>query len=321
MHLTLRQLEIFVAIAQTGSTTAGSVQIALSQSATSAALNELEAMLRARLFDRVGKRLMLNESGRALLPQARAMLDAAHTIERQFGVGTGTPAPGAAHLRLGASTTIGNYLLPGRIARYRQQHPDATVDVQIGNTQTIARAVAQFDVDIGFVEGPCNVPELRVEPWQDDALGIICAPHHPLALRQTPCDIDALRSATWLLRESGSGTRTVVEQELLPWLNHFAQVLNLGSTEAIKQTAASGLGLSCLSLCSVQDMLALGRLVVLPTTLPPLTRRLTLISHKAKSWSGAMRAFLELEPADPVPVAESSRTMPHTTNPQAVYKV
>jgi len=293
MRLTLRQLEIFVAIAQSGSTTAASNQIALSQSATSAALNDLEAMLRARVFDRVGKRLVLNESGRALLPQARGILDAARTIERQFGVGVDAPAAGPVHLRLGASTTIGNYLLPAHIARYRQERPDATVDVQIGNTQAIAEAVARFEVDIGFVEGPCNVPDLRVEPWQDDALGIVCAPHHALARAGAPCDVAMLREATWLLRERGSGTRTVVEQELLPWLNHFAQVLHLGSTEAIKQAAASGLGLSCLSLCAVQDMLALGRLVVLPTTLPPLTRRFTLISHKAKSWSGAMRAFLE----------------------------
>jgi len=294
MHLTLRQLEIFTAVAQTGSTTAASAQIALSQSATSAALNDLESVLRARLFDRVGRRLVLNESGRALLPQAHAVLDAARTIERQFGVGTRTGASGPAHLRLGASTTIGNYLLPERIARYRRQRPDAVVDVQIGNTRAIAQAVARFEVDIGFVEGPCNVPDLRVQAWRDDALGIVCAPHHPLARAAGPCSMQALRNATWLLRESGSGTRSVVEQELLPWLNHFAEVLHLGSTEAIKQAAASGLGLSCLSLCAVQDMLALGKLVVLPTTLPPLSRRLTLISHKAKSWSGAMRAFLEV---------------------------
>jgi len=294
MRLTLRQLEIFVAIAQTGSTTAASNQIALSQSATSATLNDLEAMLRARVFDRVGRRLVLNENGRALLPQARGILDAARTIERQFGMGMDAPtATGPVHLRLGASTTIGNYVLPEHIARYRQEQPNATVDVQIGNTQAIAEAVAQFEVDIGFVEGPCNVPDLRVEPWRDDALGIVCAPHHALARAGTPCDVTMLREATWLLRERGSGTRTVVEQELLPWLNHFTQVLHLGSTEAIKQAAASGLGVSCLSLCAVEDMLALGRLVVLPTTLPPLTRRFTLISHKAKSWSSAMRAFLE----------------------------
>jgi len=147
-------------------------------------------------------------------------------------------------------------------------------------------------VDIGFVEGPCNLPDLRVQPWQDDTLVIVCAPQHPLAGATKPCDAAALREATWLLRESGSGTRAVVEQALLPWLNHFTQVLHLGSTEAIKQAAASGLGLSCLSLCAVQDMVTLERLVILPTTLPPLTRRFTLISHRAKSWTDAVQAFL-----------------------------
>jgi len=297
MHLTLRQLEIFVAVVQTGSTTAAGAQIALSQSASSAALNDLEAALRTRLFDRVGKRLVLNDSGRALLAQARGVLDGARAIERQFGVGTREPAQPPVHLRLGASTTIGNYLLPERIARFRQMHPQAAVDVFISNTEAIAQAVARFEVDAGFVEGPCHLPELRVQPWQDDALVIVCAPDHPLARAGTPCSLDDLRDATWLLRERGSGTRTVVEQELLPQLSQFGEMLQLGSTEAIKQAAAMGLGLSCLSRCAADDMLAAGKLVVLPTGLPPLARRLTLIRHQAKSWSGAMQAFLELPPA------------------------
>lgn len=294
MHLTLRQLEIFVAIAESGSTTAASERIALSQSAISGALSDLESLLDARLFDRVGRRLVLNESGRALLPRARVALDAGRDIERQFGVGQAGPGQGALHIRLGASSTIGNYLVPGMVARYQQHQPGASVDVQIGNTQDIAEAVARFDVDLGLVEGPCHVADLRVEPWQDDALVIVCAPDHPLALqaRDQPCGVAALRSVQWLLREAGSGTRTVVEHELLPHLDQFERVLYLGSTEAIKQAAACGLGISCLSLCAVQDMLSLGRLVVLPTTLPELRRRFYVIRHQAKPWADWMRVFL-----------------------------
>src|SRR6201991_3807938 len=123
MRLTLRQLLIFTAIADTGTTTAAGMRLALSQSATSGALNELENLLGARLFDRVGKRLLLNDNGRTLLPQARAALDVASGIESAFSVGTQTAAVPPINLRIAASTTIGNYLLPGLIASFRETFP------------------------------------------------------------------------------------------------------------------------------------------------------------------------------------------------------
>src|SRR6202012_5088869 len=111
MRITLRQLAIFTAVADAGSTTAAAGRVALSQSATSAALNELEAVLEARLFDRIGTRLVLNDTGLGLLPQASPVLDRAAGIEREFGPAAGERAAPAL-LRVGARTTIGNYLLP-----------------------------------------------------------------------------------------------------------------------------------------------------------------------------------------------------------------
>ncbi len=113
LRLTLRQLQIFVAVARSGSTTAASAEIALSQSATSSAVNELERLLSLRLFDRAGKRLLLNDNGRALLPRALALLDGAAGIEQMSRDGSAQ----AQSLRIGASTTIGNYVLP-RAARW-----------------------------------------------------------------------------------------------------------------------------------------------------------------------------------------------------------
>src|SRR6201994_2794866 len=119
MRITLRQLSIFAAVADAGSTAAAAGRLALSQSATSAALNELEAVLEARLFDRVGTRLVLNDTGRGLLPQARAVPAGAAGIERDFGAAAGEHA-GLASLRVGASTTIGNYLLPTLVADWQR---------------------------------------------------------------------------------------------------------------------------------------------------------------------------------------------------------
>ena len=266
MRLTLRQLLIFTAVADTGSTTAAGARVALSQSATSSALNELEGLLGARLFDRVGKRLLLNDNGRILLPRARSVLDDAQEIESQFGLGIAGPAsvPMDTRLRLGASTTIGNYVLPALVASYLKQWPRSAVDVVIGNTRDVAELVTRLEVDLGLVEGPCREAELRLAPWLEDELVIVAAPKHLLVPEdsRTRVPLNALRKADWLLREPGSGTREAVEHALLPHLHHLKGRMQPGSTEAIKQAAAEGLGLACLSLCAVQDVSALSRLII-----------------------------------------------------------
>jgi DNA-binding transcriptional LysR family regulator len=283
-------------VADTGSTTAAGERVSLSQSATSGSLNELESLLGARLFDRIGKRLLLNDNGRALLPEARALLDRVQEIESQFGLGSTGPAtaPLVTRLRVGASTTIGNYVLPALIAGYSRAWPGAAVDVVIGNTRDVAAAVTRLEVDIGLIEGPCHETELRVSPWLHDELVIVAAPTHALVqpCEQTRVSLKALRQASWLLREPGSGTREAVEHALLPHLHHLNGDMQPGSTEAIKQAAAEGLGPACLSLCAVQDLVTLGRLVVLRTTLPRLTRRFYLVHHQKKRLSGNLQRFV-----------------------------
>jgi DNA-binding transcriptional LysR family regulator len=240
--------------------------------------------------------LLLNDNGRALLPQARSLLDGAQEIESQFGLGStgAATAPLVTRLRVGASTTIGNYVLPALIAGYSRTWPGAAVDVVIGNTRDIAAAVTRLEVDIGLIEGPCHEAELRVTPWLQDELVIVAAPTHALVQEgvQARVPLKALRQARWLLREPGSGTREAVEHVLLPHLHHLDGDMQPGSTEAIKQATAEGLGLACLSLCAVQDLVTLGRLVVLRTTLPRLTRRFYLVHHQKKRLSGNLQRLV-----------------------------
>jgi DNA-binding transcriptional LysR family regulator len=290
MRLTLRQLQIFQAVALRGSTSAAAARVPLSQSATSAALNELERLLGARLFDRVGKRLILNDSGRALLPAALAVLDGAQSIETTFA--SGDPDV-LADLKIFASTTIGNYILPRIIAHYRKLHRKARLGMQIGNTLDAVTAVREFATDLGFVEGPCHAPDVTVVPWLDEALVIVAAPTHALTLaaKRGRLSPEQLMSSTWLLREPGSGTREAVEQALSPYLPNL-ESMTLGSSEAIKNAAAEGLGVSCLSLAVVQDLLNANRLSVLATRLPRLTRRFSLIYHRNKVLSESLRVFV-----------------------------
>jgi DNA-binding transcriptional LysR family regulator len=293
MRLTLRQLQIFVAIGETGGTTTAAQSISLSQSAVSAALNELENLLQAKLFDRVGKRLLLNDNGRILISQARSILDVARTLEVQF-LASGNAT--SSLLRVGASTTIGNYILPALIARFREVAPGAQVDLRIGNTSEIVDEVANFKVDIGFIEGPCHRTEAAVIPWLVDELVIVSSPTHPLAIRQNSeqkIRIKDLRQVDWLLREPGSGTREAVEQVLLPHLHFINEGMVFGNAEAIKRAVAEKLGISCLSRWVISDLLTSGRLVILQTPLPQLSRRFYLVHHKKKLLSTALDRFID----------------------------
>jgi DNA-binding transcriptional LysR family regulator len=291
MRLSLRQLQIFFAVARTGSTTAAAELVALSQSATSAALNELESVLDARLFDRVGKRLILNDNGRLLLPQAQRMLDTAAAIEQQFAY----VDQAGASLHLGASTTIGNYLLPALLAAAFPPQTGTCPKVAIANTADIVSAVANYDIDMGLIEGPSHEPGLRVEPWIRDELIVVCAPDHPIlaGAPQARVPLKALRDAGWLLREPGSGTRETVEHLLRPHLHYVRAAGEFGSAEAIKHAAAEGLGIACLSRYVVDDLLAVGRLVEARTTLPVLSRHFYLIHAQHKILSVRLQHFLE----------------------------
>ena len=295
MKLTLRQLEVFVAVAEHGGTTAAAGAIALSQSATSAALLELERALDVRLFDRIGTRLVLGDVGRAMLPQARAVLGGAQALEREFAGGAG-----AAPLRVGASTTIGNYLLPTLIKRYLDAWPGMHTEVRVANTSDIVGAVSRLEVDLGFIEGPCHDPEVESTPWREDELVIVASPGFKgsatgaTGVTGAPArfGVAELRAATWLLREPGSGTREAVEHALLPHLKQLHEGLRFGDTEAIKLACANGLGLTCLSIATVEDWLTSGRLVRLQTTLPRLVRPLFLIHHRRRQPSANLQRFV-----------------------------
>ena len=144
MHITLRQLEVFTEVLKSGSTTQASAVLSLSQSAVSAALSDLENQLSVKLFDRVGKRLVVNEHGRLLYPRAIGLLEQVQDIEQLFQEDKGA-------LRIAASSTIGNYMLPGMIARYRQDYPTLPLELSVGNSQDVINAVADFRIDIGLI--------------------------------------------------------------------------------------------------------------------------------------------------------------------------
>ncbi len=288
MRFTLRQLEVFVAIARLESVSKAAESLRMSQSAASTSLAELERHHDSPLFDRIGKRLTLSALGHQLLPKAVALLDRAGEIDQLL-----QGRSGFGSLNLGATLTIGNYLATLLIGRFMQAHPECRVRLSVQNTSHVVQGVAQHSLDLGLIEGDCQHPDLEVQPWLDDELVVFCAPQHPLATQGT-ASLDELAREAWILREQGSGTRLTFDQGM----RHHPQPLNirleLEHTEAIKRAVESGLGIGCISRLALRDAFRRGSLVALETPELDLRRRFYFIWHKQKYQSSAMREFVEL---------------------------
>ena len=287
MRMTLKQLEVFVAIAQEGSVQAASQRLHLTASATSMALADLERQLECRIFDRVGRRIQLNDSGRQLLPQA---IDIVSRCEDMEHLARDEHASGGL-LRLGASLTLGSYLIPRLMGQHLLRQGAPRLSLEVGNSHYMIERLLKFQIDIAFIEGYCHDPEIEVMPWRDDELVIFAAPSHPLAQKEDVSLAD-LAAADWILREPGSGTREVFDHLVLGHLSHLHLAMELSHTEAIRCLIETGYGISCLSRLSVAAALQSGHLVELKTPLTHLQRQFLILVHRRKYRGQRLQDFL-----------------------------
>jgi DNA-binding transcriptional LysR family regulator len=288
LKYTLRQLEVFLATASHSNISRAAGQLFMTQSAASNALKGLEQHYDVKLFDRIGKRLQLNDQGKLIRPQAEALLAQARELELllQQQAENGL-------LQVGASLTIGNYLAVGLVAEYTRLHPDSQIKLQVENTESIAAKVINFEIDIGLIEGEINLPELDVTSWQDDELIVFCAPDHSLAAVQMIND-EHLLEAQWVLREKGSGTRQTFDRAMHGLLPQLDISLELQHTEAIKRAVESKLGIGCLSKVALNDAFEKGRLLPLKTPTRNFKRQFYFIIHRQKYRSVILKRWLEL---------------------------
>lgn len=288
MRMTLRQLAVFVAVAQEGTVTRASESVQLTQSAASMALADLEDALDSPLFDRLGKRLQLNDLGRYLLPQALEILGRCDAFE-QAARGERQPID----LRLGATLTISDYLMPDLMAVFLGQQPEAQLKLQVGNTRQIIESVSQFQLDLGLIEGSCHVAQLQAIPWRHDELAVFCAPSHPLAQLQRALTAADFIHVDWILREEGSGTREVFDKVVVHDLPNAKIRLTLGHNEAILKIVAGGIGVGCISRLAIEPMLENQQLVILDTPFWSLVRPFFLIVHRQKYQGPGLKSFIE----------------------------
>lgn len=288
MSFTLRQIRVFVAVARHASVSRAGNELALTQSAVSTALADLERLYDTPLFDRFGKRLRLNEFGQALLPQAVALIERAQDLESML-----EGRAGYGRLRLGATLTIGNYLATLIVADFLKRHPESSVELKVDNTTTIVDRLARHDLDLGLIEGNCRHPDLVVERWVADELVVFCSPAHRLAAMRRAAPED-LAGEAWILREPGSGTRETFDQALRhqDWRPQIR--LELEHTEAIKRAVEFGLGIGCISRLALREAFRRGSLVAVETPALDLQRHFHFVWHTGKFQTSGMREFVSM---------------------------
>ena len=287
MRYSLRQLEVFTAIARVESVSRAARTLGMSQSAVSGALLDLERQFDVRLFERVGKRLTLSELGRALWPRAEALCERARELETEFS------GRRSGELRVGATLTIGNHLCPRLMASFMRENEGARVSLRIANTQEIAHAVKSFTIDVGLVEGELSDPELALTRWRGDELAVFCSPKHPFANKRQLSDADLTKSE-WIVREPGSGTRQAFERALHGLLPELKIALELTQTEAILGAVEAGLGLGCVSSLALEEAFRRRSLVRCRVPRRDFRRSLFFVLHARKFKSPALERWLAL---------------------------
>ncbi len=288
MDFTLKQLQVFVAVVTHGSALAAARAMGLSQPAVSSAIAELEKHLGTALFDRWKKRMVLNERGRILLPMARLLLVNARDLGQMFGAGKSQVG---GTLRLGASLTLANYVMPDTLSGFVAAYPHVKVEVACRNKIGIISQVEDFAIDIGVIAGECRRPDVEHRPWLTDELCIFAAASHPLARRSrvTPADLSA---AQWILREEGSGTLELFLKALPSGTLPLRTTMEFDNLESIKRAVEYGSALSCLSRMAVKREVEAGRLRVLPTPYLDLCRDYYFLVHRKRHQSALLNAFL-----------------------------
>lgn len=289
MAIPLRQLEIFEKVASCGQVTKASRQLFITQSAVSMAITGLEKFAGAPLFERQGKRLLLNDRGRLILGKVQEVLRQAGAIEQLLIESVDHPV---GVLKVGASTTVGNYLLPAVIARLSERYPQAKALLQVGNTAQIEQALETGLLDLGIIEGPSHARSLHSTFWRSDELVVIAGKGHIWATPRKATKAMLAREP-WIMREKGSGTREVFEAAMMKKKINWTIAMELGHTEAIKKAVEAGLGVSCLSRMAVERELSHAWLTEVDTPLD-LRRSLIILTRDSGYRTVLLNAFLSI---------------------------
>ena len=287
--VTLRQLRTFKTVADLTSFSAAAQRLKLSQPSVSYQVKELEETLGLPLLDRLGKRVQLTEAGNVLYNYARRMLDvldeATVVIEEMRGIQRGT-------LRVGASTTVGIYLLPAALGAFKKLHPGLVISLEIGTRARVQDQVLRNELDLAVVGPALKDPELAIIPFLSDELAVVAPAGHALAGRRG-LTLKDLADQPFIMREASSGSRLSLEKAARKAGAKLRVAMELGSNGAIKHAVESGLGLAVISRYATALEFSSGRLVELDVRGFPIRRDWHIVHLRRRKLPASVHAFID----------------------------
>jgi len=286
-----RRLQVFHAVAKHLSFTKAAETLFMTQPAVTFQIKHLEEHLHTRLFDRAQGQISLTSEGRLAFEYAERILTLSAELETRLREISGKVA---GPLIIGASMTVGEYVLPQLIGRFKAAFPAVVPNLFVGNSEAVQERVAENTLDLGFIEGDLHLGSLQSEICCEDELQVVCAPSHPLA-KEVCVHPASLTQHPYVSREIGSGTRSVVDrylQQVGISPESMNVVVELGSPEALKGLVATGFGFAIMSRVIAAKELRLGQLVQVPLR-PQLIRNFSVVYAKDRFRSSLVTAFLQ----------------------------
>jgi DNA-binding transcriptional LysR family regulator len=286
--MTLRHLKILVAVCETGKATAAGEKLYIAQPSISLAISELEDYYGIKLFDRIAKRLHITEAGKNFLQYATHIVGLFEKMEKEI---KNFDAMGI--IRIGASITIGNYLLPQYITQFKQTHPQMDVKVIIDNSEKIQQHVLFNQIDIGLIEGVVHSSYITQHKFRDDELVMICGNDHPFASRKN-IEILKLQCESFILRETGSAGREIFDSTMTTYGLQISPAWESTSTQAIVRAVQANLGISVLPYLLVKDSLDRKEISLFQINGVRFQRSFSVIHHQNKFLTESARDFIAL---------------------------
>lgn len=286
MHLTLRQLKIFETVARLLNYTRAAEELFLTQPAVSMQVRQLEEALGVTLFEQLGKRIHLTETGQEVLAYARNITQQLDEMEAVLNRIKGLSG---GRLRISVATTA-NYFIPTLLGTFSRSYPEVTISLDVTNRETLLRQLTENAIDLAIMGQPPAELDVEADMFMENPLVIVAPPGHALA-KQKKIPLTRLQDEVFLVREPGSGTRIAMERFFAKHDVHIKTGMEVGSNEAIKQSVQAGLGLGLLSQVTIEQELALKRLVVLDVKDFPIMRHWYIVHRRGKRLSAAAEAF------------------------------
>ncbi len=285
-----RRLQVFHTVARLLSFTKAAESLHMTQPAVTFQVRQLEEYFNTRLFDRTHNRISLTAAGEQVFRYADQIFDLYAQMENSVRELTGEIR---GIVTIGASTTIAEYMLPAMLGNFKSRYQDVDIQLKVSNSEGVVHMVECNAIDLGVVESPVGNKNLVVESCRDDQLVAILPPGHALADREN-VNIKVLLEYPFICREEGSGTREVIGEYLREQgLDDSMDVsMELGSPEAVKGAVEAGMGVSVMSISTIQKELRLGSLVSLPLD-PPLIRPFNFVHQKQKFRLRLMEELLD----------------------------